>query len=135
MLVFFFLFLQFSYKSILVVILSVVTAVYFAGTTRPISRFRLPITTASIRFSVDSSRKWYIKLEILIGMCPTRLPSLWRIYHKLLPLHFTFSVQSHGVFIINYCFLMEAKMKISPVVKNTSHATLDLSYYKNSPNC
>ena len=40
-------FLLNSTKSIFAVILSVVTAVYFAGITRPISLFRLPITTAS----------------------------------------------------------------------------------------
>ena len=37
-----------SAKSIFAVILSVVTAVYFAGTTSPIFRIRLPTTTASI---------------------------------------------------------------------------------------
>ena len=32
------------------------------------------------------------------------------------------------VFIINCCLLMEVKMKILPVLKKTSHATLDLNY-------
>ena len=53
------------------VFLFVFTTAYSNGTARPTSFILFPIAIPSMQFSIDSFKRWYIKLETSIGMCPT----------------------------------------------------------------
>ena len=59
--------------SVVAIILQLVLALYFAGTTNPTSCFRFPVTFAVNRFPGAAVRKDVIKHESSIGLCPTRV--------------------------------------------------------------
>ena len=67
-------------KVVIVVILSVVITVYSNGTTRPTSCFPFPKPIRSMTFSIDSFKRWYIKLEISTEMCPISRSLLYSPY-------------------------------------------------------